>query len=247
MLIPVPLYGQVLGVIRQRIYEGYYPPNSQLQPEDQLAAEFGVSRATIRQAVSELLKEGLVDRKQGKGTFVLPTLPYSQRFHGSLADVMAEALGSKSVNTEIEHGVQIPAHIAEALRLEEPRATVVRRNRAVKDQVFAYTTNYLPNEYGRLVTSAELRKVGMIALLASKGVRFGGAQQIIRAEQADIEICERLQMDLAAPVLYAERLVVDVEDKPVQFVRTWYRADLFAYRVNLRMDVDAGKVRLDLE
>jgi GntR family transcriptional regulator len=238
----------VLGVIRQRILEGIYPPNSQLKPEDQLAAEFGVSRATIRQAMGELLKEGLVDRRQGRGTFVLPTgRPYSQRFYGSLADVIAESRGSRSLNTEFEHGAQIPIRIAAALGLEEPVGTVVRRNRAVKDQIFAYAINYLPSEFGRLLTAGELRKVGLIALLATKGVRFGGAQQLIRAEQADIEICERLQMDLAAPVLYAERLVVDIDEKPVQFGRTWYRADLFAYRVNLRVDGDAGTMRLDLD
>jgi DNA-binding FadR family transcriptional regulator len=55
----------VLGVLRQRINDGVYAEHDQLPPEDRLAAEFGVSRATIRQAVGELVRHGLVDRRQG--------------------------------------------------------------------------------------------------------------------------------------------------------------------------------------
>lgn len=64
------LADQVLDVLIERIRERVYPPGSQLPPEHDLAAEFDVSRATVRTAISNLAARGLVVRKQGVGTFI---------------------------------------------------------------------------------------------------------------------------------------------------------------------------------
>ena len=246
--ISVPLYGQVLGVLRQRIIDGVYAPGDQLQPEDGLATEFRVSRATVRQAVGELVRQGLVDRRQGRGTFVLAVDEhhYGQRFSGSLSDLIAETMRSKALDAEVQRQADIPQRIADALRLDKPVATIVRRTRAIENQAFAYTINYIPERYGELISKADLRKTGLMTLLGEKGVRLGSAQQLIRAEQADIEVCERLRMEFAAPVLYAERLLLTVDDEPVQFVKSWYRADLYEYRVNLEADGGADDLAFHL-
>jgi GntR family transcriptional regulator len=87
----LPLYHQVAGVLRQRIEDGIYPVGGKLLSEDELAAEFEVSRATIRQAVGELVMEGLVVRRQGRGTYVEARDKHilQQRFRGSLGDLLA--------------------------------------------------------------------------------------------------------------------------------------------------------------
>ena len=64
------LADQVLDVLIERIRQRIYLPGSQLPPENDLAAEFNVSRATVRTAVSKLAARGLVVRRQGIGTFV---------------------------------------------------------------------------------------------------------------------------------------------------------------------------------
>lgn len=66
------LSGQILDILIERISGGMYPPHSQLPPENNLAVEFGVSRATIRSAIDILASRGLVMRRQGIGTFVTP-------------------------------------------------------------------------------------------------------------------------------------------------------------------------------
>lgn len=68
---PMPLYHQVSSVLRQRMISGDYEAGRKLPTEDELIAEFGVSKATVRQAVGELVASGLVSREQGGGTFVL--------------------------------------------------------------------------------------------------------------------------------------------------------------------------------
>jgi GntR family transcriptional regulator len=242
-LIRVPLYGQVLGVLRQRINDAVYAEQEQLPPEDRLAAEFGVSRATVRQAVGELVREGLVDRRQGSGTFVRGSSrrPSSQRFSASLSDLVVETKATRTVRANIERHVTIPGSIAEALRLAKPEATVVRRVRSLDDTPFAYSVNYVPEKYAALLSASNLRKTGPMSLLRTKGVRLGSAQQVIQAEQADIDVCEQLEMEFAAPVLYAERLVLSADDDPVLFVKTWYRADMYEYRVTLKAhDMEEG-------
>jgi GntR family transcriptional regulator len=103
--LALPLYHQVAGILRQRIDEGVYPAGVRLNSEDELAAEFDVSRATVRQAMSELALEGLVVRRRGRGTFVeeagRPVL--RQRFRGSLSDLIAESHRTTTRNVTVTH------------------------------------------------------------------------------------------------------------------------------------------------
>ena len=67
---PLPLYYQIREVLREQIAEGSYAPHERLPSESELIESFGVSRITVRQALRDLQKEGLVFTIQGKGSFV---------------------------------------------------------------------------------------------------------------------------------------------------------------------------------
>ncbi len=69
-LSPQPLYEQIKDTLRARVLDGSYPPHSRMPSESELCAMYGVSRITVRQALGDLQKEGLVFRLHGKGTFV---------------------------------------------------------------------------------------------------------------------------------------------------------------------------------
>ena len=75
----IPLYAQVAAALRRRIEEGYWVPGEQISPLDELEKEFHVARVTVRQAAELLEKEGLVQRQQGRGTFVIGTLRSEER------------------------------------------------------------------------------------------------------------------------------------------------------------------------
>src|SRR5436309_3505643 len=68
--LPVPLYHQLKTVLLERLRSGHWQPNDQLPTEDELGTQFGVSKATVRQALRDLAQAGLVRREQGRGTFV---------------------------------------------------------------------------------------------------------------------------------------------------------------------------------
>ena len=68
--LPVPLYHQLKTVLLENLRSGEWKPNQQLPTEDELGSRFGVSKATVRQALRDLAQAGLVRREQGRGTFV---------------------------------------------------------------------------------------------------------------------------------------------------------------------------------
>lgn len=68
----LPVYYQVKEIIRREIVAGVYPSGSKIPSEHQLQERFGVSRATVRQALADLVVDGLLTKRQGKGTFVSP-------------------------------------------------------------------------------------------------------------------------------------------------------------------------------
>ena len=67
---PLPLYGQIRNALRARILDGSYAPGSQVPSESALGQVFSASRITVRQALSDLQKEGLIYKVHGKGSFV---------------------------------------------------------------------------------------------------------------------------------------------------------------------------------
>jgi GntR family transcriptional regulator len=238
----LPLYHQVAGILRQRIDDGIYPVGGRLLAEDELAAEFDVSRATIRQAVGELVMEGLVVRRQGRGTYVQArdALVLQQRFRGSLGELIYESHRAKTSNLELSHDAQVPVQIAEVLQLDSPRGTIVKRTRTMDDQPFALTITYLPPDLGAHLTQAGLRKKALMELLMDNGVILSSATQAIRARLADLDVCSQIDVEVGAAVLMVERVVHDSTGRPVEYVRSWYRGDRYDYAVTLDLTPGPG-------
>jgi len=232
----VPLYHQVLTTLQRRIVDGVYARGERLAAEDVLAAEFGVSRATVRQAVGELVRAGLLTRQQGRGTFVLdvPT-PLAEPFRGNVGDLVAAGHAGRAAvhRLSVEHGVAVAARIRDRLALSGATATVVHRARSMDGAPLGLMIDHLPPAIGERLSAGELRATGLMELLEAKGVRIGAAVQTIRAQIADPVVAEALELPLGAPVLAIERVLLEEDGAPVDLVLGWYRGDRYAYTVAL--------------
>jgi GntR family transcriptional regulator len=232
---PIPLYHQVFTILRQRVLDGTYVTGTRLAPEDELAAEFDVSRATIRQAVGELVRAGIVSRQQGRGTFVLEGAQESlgRTFHGSLSDLVAagENRRTKVKTLVVEHDARLPPAAVEQLALESGAGTIVRRLRTMDGETFGYMIDHLPATVGAKVSRNELRGHGLLRLLERKGIAIDRAVQTIRAALADVDVAELLDVDLGSPVMFVERVFYDADGTPLDYVQSWYRGDRYAYTV----------------
>lgn len=235
----VPRYHQVFSVLRQRIADGFYAPGEQLPPEDALAREWDVSRATLRQAVGQLVAGGFVRREQGRGTFVIGSQPEPLwlTFRGSLEDLIASTRITKMSSVRVDRRQMLPVHIAARLHLSSATGTVVRRVRVAPDgRPFGTLVNYLGDDLGKMITVEGLRRATLLELIESRGVRLGGAEQRIRAEVADVEVAADLNISVSQAVLAVERLVRDTDGHPVELLQSWYRSDMYEYRMVFSRD-----------
>jgi GntR family transcriptional regulator len=232
--LQVPRYQRVYGVIHQRIRLGEYPAGSALSTEDKLAAEFGVSKATVRQAVGELVDRGLVVRQQGRGTFVCEdavTQP-PHPFVGSLADLIIGthklSIGAQSV----ERAAVFPSAVRTGLQMTVPAGTMLRHRGDIDGTPFAYVIAFLSPIVNDYLKPSELKVTGRVTLLKERGMDVTGARQSMSAELADTEVARQLDIDIGAPVLFAERLVTSTQG-PVEVVHTWYRGDLYKWEAEM--------------
>jgi GntR family transcriptional regulator len=242
----VPLYHQVEQLIRHRVVKQHYPPGSQIPSEHELCRELKVSRITVREALRELVRQGMLVKVQGKGTFVSPdaatTLP-PIKYTGALEDVYERVLRLNVVDVDISR-IPVPAMVRQVLNLpaEEDELTCIKRLRYIDDEPFSFTVNFLPVSIGDRIKKEELFTVPLMAILEEEmKIPIVRALETVEAAPADPEVSGRLRMPVLYPVMHVTRTMYTEGDKPFELVETFYRADKYKYSVNLTRVQRGGK------
>lgn len=214
------LHRQVYLVLRDRLLAGVFQPGQQLPPEPALCQQFGVSRITLRRAVSDLEREGLLQRVQGRGTFVRVQNARAPevRGEGYIEDLRHLAADTTVKVLELNEVAATP-RVAERLQLP-PGAPVQRsvRVRARQGQPMVLLTAWVPLALAASITRADLARRSLNQLLAQRGVRVGRLVQEIGATLADPLQAERLQVEVGSALIVVDRLVHDQAGQPVEFV-----------------------------
>jgi GntR family transcriptional regulator len=239
---PLPLYYQIANVIRSRIDLHEWAPGEQLPSESALAASFGVSPLTVRQALAMLVQEGWVRRQQGRGTFVtdeesaVKPVRLTAPFHGLMSAVSGLKLRLLDLQrTRGPSGVLrllgIPAG-GEMVRLSRVR---LRGKRPV-----SYEVLYLPPKLAELLSKQDFnQKLITDALEEKAGVFFSAANQTIEASLADDDSASALQVAVGAPLLLVQR-TYELDTGGIGLVAVnRYPSQSFCYEIRL--------VRLDTE
>ena len=234
----VPLYHQIQHLLRHRIHSGLYPPGTQIPSEHDLSRELAVSRVTLREALRELVRESLLVKVQGKGTFVTSNPPKRLarvRYTGFLEELQERVRKLRVTDIEV---TQIPAtaELKAALRLDTAvtELTLIKRLRHIDDEPFSYTLNYLPTEIGARVRLKDLYSVPLLKILQEDlKIPIVRARETIEAAPADPDTARRLQIPVLYPVLHMTRTMYTSQDKPFELVDIYYRADKSHYSVNM--------------
>jgi GntR family transcriptional regulator len=214
----LPLHHQLFTVLREQIMRGLYAPGALIPNETQLGELFGVSRITVRRAVADLHAQGLVEKKQGLGTFVRHELP-AQRPAATLGFI--DSLRKQAQNTQVtvlEIGMQKPpAVVALQLQLEKGALAMhAVRLRSAGAQPMMVTDAWVPEGIGAGLTAAKLRKQALYEILMAQGVRFGRVVQEITAVSADPHYAALLGVGVSSPLLRMTRLLYAADRQPVQ-------------------------------
>ncbi len=233
----VPLYQQIVVILKNRIESGALRPGQSVSGEAALCQEFGVSRITARRALNDLADQGLVVRERGRGTTVARRSK-PNAIAASLEGLL-ENVGhiGRTTSVEVLDFRYLPAtpEVADALRIEEG-AVVQRavRVRLLGDERMSHLTTVVPEDIGRQVEGKDMSETPLLLLLEEAGVPVVSAHQTITATVADAEVAAALGILAGAPLIEVRRIVVDDRDRPVEMIRVLYRPELYRFEMSLR-------------
>jgi len=236
----IPLYYQLENILREKIMSGAFAAGARLPTEAELIRLYGVGRITVRQALAALTKDGLIERKRRRGTFVTERKtkrpPFDERIDltGSLDEVIAAEAGMKFKVIEMR---RIDADPQEAelfgLGTGEPLYRVKRLGLR-EDKPRNLTLDYLPAEIGEKLTLEELSAGSLLQMLETRfGLKLKSATQRINAALADPYLAKLLDVRVGSPMLSIERLIYAGAAAPIEFSQTLFAADLDGYAICL--------------
>ncbi len=234
---------QIYLLLRDRIASGRLGDDGALPGEQALAAQHGVSRVTVRRALAELAREGLVSRRRGVGTFVLGDCG-AKPIVADISDVLANlvAMGRETSVRLIEFGYRAaPMSVAAALRLKpRERVQYAVRVRLIDGLPFSYLVTHVPERFGATYTEADLASRPLLALLERTGEKIGRATQDVTAVLASPEVAAALEVETGSPLIGVSRTVFAANGDGVEHLSALYRPDRYTLRMEMRRKVSAG-------
>jgi len=229
---PTTLSGTHKGRRLQEILEELVAasePGERLPSERELASRHGVARMTVRGAIDQLARDGLVHRVQGQGTYVSePRITQSASLTSFSEDMAARGMSPGSIVLAQE---VVPAVPAVALRLEvsegEPIVRIERIRQGDGDPIALERTHLPARRFVGLDEVALTDRSLYEVLHTEYGCELGTSEQRIAAVALSDAEAHLLHADADTPALRIERVTRDTEGSPVEFVRSVYLGDRF--------------------
>ncbi len=229
-------YIQLATLFRRRIESGHWPLGSQIPTVDELAAECGVARATIRQALDILEDEQLIERYRAKGTFVRRR-PQEELWCAVATDWSGMLRPSHAARIEIlsdEADVRLE-RIAYQIGDLAPAYRHLHRRHWRHDQAFLLTDVYIDERLRDRIGRKDVETKTALRLIHDlPGLEIAEARQTLTIGTADMETAEALAMPLNAPVAFVHRRAVDRAGTAVLIAEGIYRGDVVRFDVKLR-------------
>ncbi len=226
-----PLYAQFAQLLREAIAGGRLEPGATLPPERDLAAEYGVSRITIRKAIAELAEDGLLSRRQGAGTTVTRRIEQNFSRISSFSEEVAARRQSARSNWILRaEGTVTPA---EAMHLNlSPGAAVLRfhRVRIADEAPMALEFSTVPSY---CLDGIHDVSGSLYAALARTDHRPVRALQRLRAVSFTATQAGLLDVDTGTPGLLIERCGFLGDGRPVEYTQSYYRGDAYDFVAEL--------------
>jgi GntR family transcriptional regulator len=230
----VSRYIQLAMLFRHRIEAGVWEAGERIPTVDELAAEYGVARATIRQALDQVEAAGLIDRYRAKGTFVRrgPKERLWCEVQTDWSGLLRSRDGATIEVLDVAEGIQPPS-IATSQGVTAPSYRRFRRRHWRDGQAFLLATVYLDERLWSKVTHDDLTTRTALNLVASlPGVHIADARQTLTIGSADVEIAAQLSIAVNAPVAFVDRIAIDAAGTVVLIAAGTYRGDLV--RIDLK-------------
>ncbi|MEM0978153.1 MAG: GntR family transcriptional regulator [Pseudomonadota bacterium] len=229
-----PLYKMVYRTVIERIADGTYPPGAMLPNEFDLAADLGVSQGTARKALSSLEDKAIVERRQGKGTFVVLRTPENSLFHFfrlrtkdgeqvtpqlTKETVLKRKSTGQERNTLFEH----PSDVFEITRL-----------RSFNEKPLSLEQSVVPVDlFPGLMDRTPLKNALYVLFQQSYSCIVISAEEHLHAAKSDPELAKEMGVSEGMPVLVVHRVAKDLLGRTVEMRRGVFATGDLTYFVKL--------------
>ncbi len=233
----LPLYRRIQTDLRDRIQSGELAPGGQLETEQELMSRYGVSRATVRQALAGLVAEGQVEIRRGLGTYVRKAALEHRLggFYSYSREIESHGMkpGTRVRSLRVEKADE---HVAAALEVSRGAAVVaLRRIRLADEEPIVTETSYLPAaRFAGLEHVDFTRRRLYDTLTITYGVRPTRAREAFQPILMNDDEAEVLGGVAGSPALQVERTTYDSDGLIIEFCQSILRADRYRYSVELR-------------
>ncbi|MFC7062113.1 GntR family transcriptional regulator [Halobacillus seohaensis] len=228
---PLPMYYQIEEDIKQRISNNEFRPSDMIPSERELSESYEVSRMTVRQAMTNMVNEGVLFREKGKGTFVADE-KIEQPLQGLTSfteDMKKRGMEASSKLISFEK-VAAPLDISRKLAIEEEADVYqIQRIRYADQKPMAIEKNFLPVAMFPGLSEAIVLGSLYHYIEQTKKQPIGKANQMIEATTADENQASLLDIPTDSAVLYIERNSFLTDGTPFEVVKSSYRADRYKF------------------
>jgi len=222
--------------LREEIAQGVYKPGDALPTEHDLMRRYDLSSTTVRRAVHDLVREGLLYRKAGKGTFVRRTRVEE---HLSRLTSFLEEMRSRDIIPSFKlvcaKPCAPPPEAARALNLSlDQEAYYIERVQLGNGEPIALAQGYWRSDIGEQLAQHDLNVIALYEVLENAlHIPLVEAEESISAAVADTDVARQLDVPRRAPLLVRCRISYTANLRPVEHTTTFYRADRYEYKIRL--------------
>ena len=238
--VPIPLYFQLEKLILEEIDNGNYPVGSMIPTEMELSQMFGISRTTVRQAISDLVREEHLYRIKSKGTFVAhPKLVqgFIQSIQSFDDDVRSTGRTPSTEVLDLKL-VELEPEVAQLMELPAgTKAIYLYRKRFADDEPIVTVETYLPYDRCAFVLSHDLAKESLYNVLAARDdTRICRVTRVLEAVAGNARDAEYLNLGRGKPVLLSTTIGYNEAEEPIEYSVARYRGDSNRFEVDLLID-----------
>lgn len=224
----VPLYHQLKEIIEVKIESGEWKPGDKISSENDLQNLYDISRNTVQKALEELVQEGILERKQGKGTFVSkPKFEQSLTSFYSFSKVMeSQGMNPKDIILNIETRLA-DRKVAAKLQIDPSDEVIaLKRLRQADGEPIILETSYLSKHTIPEISQEDIEQTSLYDILEEKyGIFVVKAKETFEPVLVRDDEREYLNIEKGSPCLLLDRVAYDTKGKPVEFCRSIIRGD----------------------
>lgn len=228
----IPLHVQLKNILKEKICLNKF--TDKIPSERELMDQFSVSRSTVRQAINALVLEGVLEKVQGRGTYV--SMRPMEEWLGNLStfNEIIKEMGMKPSIKIIDKGFIAPSGEVAQLFDTENEIYFLKRLRYANEMPISLEEQYYPLEIGQELDKYDLNDTAIYDLLESSvGITLWEAEQVITCTTPTKEECTLLNLKNPQSALLTERILFDINNRPVEFEKSIFRSDIYSFRIRL--------------